>query len=71
MAVRLGDVRVTGVDARDSIVNVVKNKINRKDLFSPVDKEAVLIRYPDSFPQRAHTFVPGYDAYAEVGFYCC
>ncbi len=69
LAVKLSDVRVTGVDPRDQIIKTVREKINRKDLVALVDKDNASIRYPKNMLlQRNHTFVPGHEAYDEV---CC
>jgi hypothetical protein len=67
LAVKLSDVRVTGVDPRDQIIKTVRDKINRKDLAALVDKDNASVRYPKNmFLQRNHTFVPGHEAYDEV-----
>lgn len=70
LAVKLSDMRVTGVDPRIQIVNKVASQINSKDLIELLNKDDVSIRYPkslqDSLLERTYTFVPGSVAYPEV-----
>ena len=64
LAVKLCDVRVTGVDQRDSVVKELSEAINKKNLLDVVNPDAVLNRYPpDIFDQLPHTYVPGAEAY--------
>lgn len=69
LAVKLSDIRVTGIDPLESVVDDMKDHVNKKDLFALADPDSVLIRYPpanNTFLQRGHTFVSGSDAYPEL-----
>ena len=64
LALKLCDVRVTGMDQRDSVVKELSDVINKKNLLDIVNPDAVLHRYPlELYDQLPHTYIPGGEAY--------
>ena len=69
MAVKLNDSYATNLDSRESVSNRVRDILLKKSLTELVDPRSVLIRYPtEQYIQRAHTYVPGSDAYGDVRY---
>lgn len=67
MAIKLSDVKISGVDQSQSVIEEIKAEINKQSLIDFADPNAIMTRYPpDMFMQRSYTYVPGEDAYKEV-----
>lgn len=63
---KLCDSSLAGIDHRDQVINEVKQAVNKKGLVDFADPNALLVRYPKTaLTQRAHTYVPGIEAYGE------
>jgi hypothetical protein len=67
LAIKLSDVKISGVDQSQSVIEEIKAEINKQSLIDFADPNAIMTRYPpDMFMQRSYTYVPGEDAYKEV-----
>eukprot|EP01040_Poterioochromonas_malhamensis_P005287 gene5287-5670_t len=66
LAIKLSDVKISGVDQSQSVIEEIKAEINKQSLIDFADPNAIMTRYPpDMFMQRSYTYVPGEDAYKE------
>lgn len=62
LALKLSDTRVMGVDPKDTIINNMKNEINKQDM-SPLDAKAAITRYPiGSLLEQTQTYMPAWEA---------
>jgi hypothetical protein len=67
LAIKLNEVKISGVDSSRAVIEEMKNEINKQGLVDFVDPDAVLTRYPpDGLLQRNYTYVPGSECYGEV-----
>ena len=62
LSLKLSDMRVMGIDPKDTIINTVKDDINKQDLIDLLDPESVQIRYPSkTLLQQTYNYVPSSD----------
>lgn len=71
IAVKLSDERTLGLDPRQRVIQEIERDINNgetRDLLKLLNKESVLNRYPPgAYTQRCYSYIPGTDAFQEVG----
>ena len=70
LAVKLSEERPLGTSNSIRMTDSTHREINAQDIMESIDKEVVLLRYPQSacngLTQRTFTYVPGSEAYGEV-----
>ena len=66
LAVKLNDAYSVPLNNRESVAIRVRDVLQKKSLTELAVPGSVSIRYPDQFLQRAYTYIPGGEAYAEV-----
>lgn len=67
LGLKLSDTRVMGVDPKDSIIDNVKDGINKQDMTRALDSPSVLTRYPaNMLLNQTQTYAPAWEAHEKL-----